>query len=385
MITSQSILEELHVGFYPHSLGLEHLKRKSNWETELKICCDSVVPNLNDFPTTRFYGSKRRQLQWLASELKHLKGITALDAFGGTGAVSFLLNRLGWRVTYNDIFEFNVVSARAIFGENEKLISQSELSDFLGRIRPFDGFITQTFPDLYFTNDENRWLDGAMIQLQNLDAQRKNVLLYLIFQACLKKRPFNLFHRANLHLRSSQVPVKFGNRTTWNKTFGEHIYTSYADLCKLDRSELNAVSINDPTCAKEISGGFDLIYVDPPYFKKSKAKTDTYLQRYHFLEGLARYSEWDSLIDFSSPIKSMKFPYRNEIVRKTSLISDLERLVSQHENSSFILSYVSDEDPTEEELYSFFKKNFDKVRLSRRSFNKVLSNKKSFELLLIGR
>jgi hypothetical protein len=66
------------------------------------------------------------------------------------------------------------------------------------------------------------------------------------------------------------------------------------------------------------------------------------------------------------------------------MIGNLEAMIKKHQGSIFALSYVAGEEPTEDELFMLFQKNFDQVRLSRRSFNRVLSTKESFEILLIG-
>ena len=339
---------------------------------------------VSEFPTTRFYGSKRKQLGWLAEEFSRLNVRTALDAFGGTGAVSFLMDALGWEVTYNDIFEFNSISAKAIFSDSTLKFKKNHLIDFLEKVELRAGFISATFDELYFTKEENSWLDGIMYEISLLDESPRNLILYLVFQACLKKRPFNLFHRANLHLRTSSMPVKFGNRTTWNKTFSSHIISAYEELQISQSAKVPSICVNEAGCAKNVNGSFDLVYLDPPYFKLKKRNTDTYLQRYHFLEGLARFNEWGSLIDYSLPQRSLRSPYRGELTNKYELVADLKEMFINHPNSKFALSYVSGEAPKEEELFDLFRGQFDKVRLSRRNYNKVLSNKSSAEILIIG-
>jgi adenine-specific DNA-methyltransferase len=337
------------------------------------------------FPSTRFYGSKRRQLGWLHSELSSLSGKTALDAFGGTGAVSYLLGKIGFKTTYNDIFEFNTISARAIFSKSALSLCEESFVNVISEVVPTLGFISKTFDGLYFTSEENKWLDGIMIAIKDKKKDVRDLVLYCLFQACLKKRPFNLFHRANLALRHSTVPVKFGNRTTWEKSFFEHMISTFREIQRAQWATKYNVSVNVSSCAKSIPGNFDLVYLDPPYFKKKKRNTDTYLQRYHFLEGLARYEEWPDIIDLSSPQKVIKGPYRDEWSDKKTMLSNIEEMIFQHRSSSFVLSYVSDEEPTEIELFKLFERNFNSVKLSRRSFNKVLSNKESFEILLIGK
>lgn len=337
------------------------------------------------FPSTRYYGSKRRQLDWLRSEFKALDGATALDAFGGTGAVSFLLSDLGWQTTYNDVFEFNTISARALFSNSTQWLTEESLLEFLQQVRPAEGFITSNFEGLYFTTEENMWLDGFMSCLKNQSFKQRDLLLYCLFQACLKKRPFNLFHRANLNLRHSEMPVQFGNRATWSKSFITHIVTTYREVLRTQRTLSPAsVTVMDGECAGAILPGFDLIYLDPPYFKKAKKSTETYLERYHFLEGLARYDEWADLIDPLSPLRAIKRPYKQEWTKKQEMMGNLNAIIKKHQGSIFALSYVADEEPTEGELFTLFRENFDRVRLSRRSFNRVLSTKESFEILLIG-
>jgi adenine-specific DNA-methyltransferase len=360
------------------------LPKKGDAYDTLFSAPEEDIPSMA-FPSTRFYGSKRRQLSWLQTELSRVQGRTALDAFGGTGAVSYLLGKLGFQTTYNDIFEFNTISARAIFSRSALSFNELSLHKLLQGVIPIDGFISETFHGLYFTQEENRWLDGIMHLISGERQEVRDLVLHCLFQACLKKRPFNLFHRANLGLRQSTVPVQFGNRTTWERSFSHHIISAYGETLRAQWSIRDNVSVAQASCAKQVDGQYDLIYLDPPYFKKRKRNTDTYLQRYHFLEGLARYDEWPNLVDMNSPQRVLTGPYRDEWVDKRQLLSNIREMVTRNRGATFALSYVSGEEPTEEELFRLFTDYFDNVRLSRRSFNKVLSNKKSFEILLIGR
>ncbi len=51
---------------------------------------DDIVPFLSSFPKTRYYGSKRRLLDWIYHALKDLPFNSVLDGFGGTASVSLL-------------------------------------------------------------------------------------------------------------------------------------------------------------------------------------------------------------------------------------------------------------------------------------------------------
>jgi adenine-specific DNA-methyltransferase len=337
------------------------------------------------FPSTRFYGSKKRQIDWLREEFVKISGKSVLDAFGGTGAVSHLWRNLGWNVTYNDTFAFNCISARAIFSNSTQAYSEAAVSRFLERVTPRSGFIAQTFDGLYFFREENEWLDGLMLKLVGKEPVFRNLVLYCAFQACLQKRPFNLFHRANLHLRSSEVEVKFGNRTTWARPFPELMLRAYREVARVQASAmLLPVHVNAPATAEDVTGSFDVVYIDPPYFKLAR-KTESYLERYHFIEGLARYHEWPQLVDSESSLRQIRREAVLEWEEKLDFRANLVRLIEKHKSRQVILSYVAGEYPTESDLLEIFKDNFNRVRLVRRSFSRALSKKKFFEILLIGR
>lgn len=338
---------------------------------------------LSPFPTTRYYGSKRRQMGWLQEEFGRLEGCTALDAFGGTGAVSHLLSQLGWDVTYNDVFQFNTISARALFSSALVQLSAVDLASFLQAVRPCPGFIHATFANLYFTDEENAWLDGFMTALAHVEPACKDLLLHCLFQACLKKRPYNLFHRANLKLRQSRVEVQFGNRTTWEKSFSEHILSTFDEVRQMQRGLRGRVSVTAGRAAEDIAPGYDFVYIDPPYFKRAKT-TESYLSRYHFLEGLARYEEWPYLLDGGDRLRRIQASKVNEWTDKAALTRNIATLIQTHRKAKFALSYVSGEHPSEEELFALFCNSFSRVRLSRRAYGRALSKQKFFELLLIG-
>ena len=369
---------------YPIVPASSRLSRRFSDDARLQPQEDvAAICHSSPFPPTRYYGSKRRQMEWLREELGRLKGRTALDAFGGTGAVSYLLSQQGWNVTYNDVFQFNTISARALFSSATVKLSAADVTSILQAIEPRAGFIYTTFANLYFTDEENAWLDGFMQALINIEPACKDLLLHCLFQACLKKRPYNLFHRANLKLRQSKVEVQFGNRTTWEKSFAEHILCTFKEVRQMQRGLRGNIRVTAGRAAEEIAPGYDFVYVDPPYFKRAKS-TDSYLSRYHFLEGLARYDEWPCLLDGGDRLRRLQASLVSEWTDKAALVSNVAALIKTHRNATFAMSYVSGEHPSEAELFSLFCDNFSRVRLSRRAYGRALSKQKFFELLLIG-
>jgi hypothetical protein len=90
-------------------------------------------------------------------------------------------------------------------------------------------FITDTFYKIYFKNDENIWLDKIINNIEELHKlytgstlnYKKAIAYNALFQSCLTKRPYNLFHRKNLNMRTRNVPRNFGNKTTWETSFSK--------------------------------------------------------------------------------------------------------------------------------------------------------------------
>src|SRR5216684_882656 len=83
-------------------------------------------------PSTRYQGSKLKLLTWIWKNIRDLKFHTALDAFGGTGSVAYLLKTHGKAVTYNDYLKFNTLIGTALI-ENATVHLNDEDVEFIFR------------------------------------------------------------------------------------------------------------------------------------------------------------------------------------------------------------------------------------------------------------
>src|SRR2546430_1420070 len=79
------------------------------------------------FPRLRFMGSKYRLLPRLAEVFAEVGGRTALDAFSGSGVVSYLLKAQGYQVTANDFMAFPGVIAEATSVNQSVRLSQGDI------------------------------------------------------------------------------------------------------------------------------------------------------------------------------------------------------------------------------------------------------------------
>ena len=343
--------------------------------------------SISDFPQTRYQGSKFKLLSWIWENISFLDFDKVADLFGGTAAVSYLMKINGKSVTYNDLLESNYFTGLTLIENCEARISKFELGNVLEREDNEQlNVISKIFQDIYYTNEENNWLD-RIIQNINFyfddDLYKKAILLWSLFQSCIIKRPYNLFHRKNLYIRTNNVKRSFGNKTTWDKSF-EYYFKKFVH--QINR----AVFDNRKNCeafqrdALDFKNDFDLIYIDTPYVSDKGVGVD-YFQFYHFLEGICDYFNWENKIDYSKKHRPLSSTY-NRWVDKNKIKDAFLDLISHYRKSHLVISYRSDGIPSVDDLVKIvnqFKKNSKFVTF--KNYKYVLStNDKSDEILIIG-
>lgn len=349
------------------------------------------------FPTTRYQGSKRKILPWIYEAFDELEFDTVLDAFGGTSVVSYLLKCMGKEVTYNDILKFNSIIGKAIIENRETQFLEEDVKTLFNfqSIEPFD-FIQKTFRNFYYTSKENKWLDRTMDGIVNMNHYhgqelefKKCLAFYALFQACLIKRPFNLFHRKNLNIRLADVERNFGNKTTWDKSFKNYFiqFIEEVNLLVFDNGR-NCRSINQSVF--EIANPeFDLVYIDSPYLKQDGAnETSDYLKCYHFLEGLTDYKNWKDKIDFNSVNLRHKVSDEKRFTGGT-VHKDFDELFEIFSKSKIVLSYKKGGIPSIEYLVRALKRHKKKVYTKSQHYKYALNRQNgdarfNREVLIIG-
>lgn len=356
--------------------------RKSS-ASQLRLDIPDIVP---PFPSTRYQGSKLKLVNWIWDHIKGLPFDTALDAFGGTGCVSHLLKGKGVQVTYNDLLRFNYLIGVALI-ENDRVHLSDEDVDWILTEHDtitYPTFIADTFHDIYYTDEENRWLDRVSTNIQRLENFYKQALAYFaLFQACIIKRPYNLFHRKNLYLRTADVERSFGNKTTWDTPFNTWFrhFVCEANEAVFENGHSN-FAINrdafkiDPT-------PYDLVYIDPPYVS-AKGSGIEYLSFYHFLEGMIDYKNWPNRINYRS--KHRKLKHKKSVwADKNHIHEAFERLFTHFKDCILVVSYRDNGIPSTGELHNLLQRHKGKVNeIHAHDYKYVLSNGKSNELLFIA-
>ena len=346
----------------------------------------ALIEDDPSFPSTRFQGSKLKIVDWIWEAIKDLNFNSALDAFGGTGSIGYMLKGKGKNVTYNDILKFNWYIGLALIKNDKVKLKDSDV-DFLLAMHyeiKYPTFVFDTFKDIYFTDDENRWIDMVVTNINLLDnIYKKALAFFALCQACIIKRPFNLFHRKNLYLRFSDVERNFGNKATWDTPFEVHFlkFIAEANQAVFSNGQQNRALNLD---SFDIEGEFDLVYIDTPYISKNGVGVD-YFSFYHFLEGLINYSKWAEMIDHRTKHKKLK-GNGSVWMNKNQIHSAFDLLFKKFQNSILVVSYRADGIPSIEALLNLLKKYKQNVNeLKRKNYKYVLSTNHSEEVLLIGK
>jgi len=316
--------------------------------TSPKLIGQKAIPR---FPSTRYQGSKRKILPELAAAFEQLQFRTALDLYSGTGIVALLLRYLGVRVDTNDYQRFNQLTADLFLHLTNVEISnipyKDEMKDLL-LLEPLSAgrTVLHSYKDIYFTDAENSEIDRFAQNVVSIPHLRRLLYTYAVGQALTKKRPYNLFHRANISMRQRDVKRSFGNAVTWETSILDHAVKAINELRQFPfagSASLGNAFCENTTDLSRLPNNYDLIYLDPPYLNSKGVGVD-YSDFYNFLEGLCDYSLFDKG-DNNYPHRPISKKKSNWLQKDSALV-ELSAVVEKWSSSIIFLSYRSDGLPT---------------------------------------
>lgn len=278
-------------------------------------------------------GSKYRLAPHLADVFAEVGGETALDAFCGSGVVSYLLKGMGYQVTSNDFLTFPTVIAQATVANQSVTLDQAEIERICGPEADGRDFIQRTFDGLYFTPDDREFLDSAWSHIDQMKGHKRALAISALVLAAARKQPRGVFTFTDLRYDDGRRDLRLPLRDH----FRERAAT-YNDVV-FSNGRSNQVLCGDVSDVKP--GGYDLVYLDPPY---APARDDNdYIKRYHFLEGLSVYWQGQRIMEGTRTKKLEKrytpFAYKHTITEA------LRQTFKQFKDATIVLSYSSNAVP----------------------------------------
>lgn len=305
---------------------------------------NKLPEQFDKYPSTRFMGSKQNIIEHIWNVASHFKFDSVADLFSGSGVVSYLFKSQGKRVFSNDYMAFCAAFSKSMIENDDVTLSACDIEALCDSSAANDRFVSETYRDLYYRDDDNAFIDTVRANLAKLEGETKKALATsALVRACLKKRPRGIFaytgHRYDDGRKDLMLSLKeqFINAA---QKINDAVFAN---------GQKNK-SFNDDAMESRLKA--ELVYIDPPYY--SPLSDNEYVRRYHFVEGLAR--NWQG-VEMQWHTKTKKFKsYPTPFTTRKGAYEAFDILYKQHRDSILITSYSSNSQPTRDEMLGLMAK-----------------------------
>ena len=301
------------------------------------------------FPATRYMGSKSKLLSHIWDVSSNFSFNSVIDLFSGSGVVSYMYKSHGKAVISNDYMAMGGVITKALIENSDTTLSKDEAEMLMDSNTSTDDFVFNTFRGIYFSDEDNHFIDIVRANIAKLDdPYKKAIALEALIRTCVKKRPRGIF---------TYVGDRYNDgRKDLQKSFHEH----FLDAVNIIN---DAVFDNGMICksynmdSMELREKADLVYIDPPYY--TPKSDNEYVRRYHFVEGIAR--DWNG-VTIQEHTKTKKFKsYPTPFSTKDGAADAFDTIFKQYSDSILIVSYSSNSLPNMDDMITMLKKYKNKV------------------------
>jgi DNA adenine methylase/adenine-specific DNA-methyltransferase len=295
-------------------------------------------------------GSKHRLGARLGEVFAELPPGPAVDAFSGSGVVSYVLKAGGRAVVANDQLAFAAAVTEALVANDEHRLTDDDVATICSGNRDGRDFIQVTFDGLYFPPEDHQFLDAAWSHVDALEAPKRQLAIGALCLAAAWKQPRGVFTittpRYDDGRRHLRMPLEALFREAAS-AFNEAVFAG-AQRCESRQGD-----------ALTVTGEYAVAYLDPPY---APPRDDAdYIKRYHFLEGLATYWEGQEIMWETRTRKLAK--RHTPFASKRTVRPALERLFEHFKESTLVVSYGSNAAMDVAELESMLRRHKRSVRM----------------------
>ena len=310
-----------------------------------EITPEKLPEQVAAYPSTRFMGSKSKLLSEIWAVASQFDVDTVVDLFSGSGIVGYMFKAQGKTVISNDYMAMSATFTKAMVENNTVRLSMDEAKTLLVPNAESDHFVSETFKDLYYTDEENELIDTLRANIAAIkDPYKHAIAMTALIRACIKKRPRGIFTYTGQRYNDGRKDLQ----KTFTQQFLEAVEAVNAAV--FDNGKKNVSKRGDAMDLKVEQP--DLVYIDPPYY--SPLSDNEYVRRYHFVEGLAR--DWQG-VEIQEHTQTKKFKsYPTPFSTRMGAADAFDRLFKKYANSILIVSYSSNSLPTQDEMVAIMAK-----------------------------
>lgn len=335
------------------------------------------------FPEPQYLGAKYLHWGWIAQYIPEETRV-ALDAFGGSQSIAYLLKQLGKKTVTNDFMEFNNEIGKALI-ENPGLQLTKEDTDILfsENCNPEEFNLMETlFTDLFFTRDETAFADSFRSNVDKLENQYKKALALAIMCRSMTRK-VTMGHFAHTQaLVYAADPV----RTKRNRSLIRPLKDLFMELLP----EYNAAVFDNKKENKSYNEnildllpqlqGVDLVYFDPPYCNSHA----DYQSFYHLLETFVVYWKDKQFVNGTKRYEPKRY---SGFDKKSEAVDNLRLMFERAQHiPTWLVSYNDRSYPDIDTMVGMIEP-YRKVRVERKTYTNSRGGKGSVagsnEVLLV--
>lgn len=314
-----------------------------------------VPARVTAFPRLRYMGSKYALLPVLHDVFSSVAPVatgrghgvaggagrpsTAIDAFSGSGVVSYLMKAEGRQVVSNDFLAFPAVIARASVVNGAVTLSDDLVDEICGPAVDDRDVVRSTFDGVFFSPEDRAFLDSAWSHVDRLDGPARDLALAALVLAAARKQPRGVFTFTGTRYDDGRRDLRLSMAEQFRAAVTAYNATVHDDGLAHEAVEGEVADLRRPPA--------DLVYLDPPY---APPRDDAdYMKRYHFLQGLAVYWRGQQIMTETKTKKIVKkfTPFAYPRTVDDALVRTFEQFADA---GALVLSYSSNAVPARERI-----------------------------------
>jgi DNA adenine methylase len=249
----------------------------------------------------------------------------------------------GKAVIANDFLKYSYHMVNALVANSDERLSEDDVAMLLEPNAHRGNFIQETFQNIYFSEEDNLFLENTVANIQQLTSPYKRSLaISALNRACIKRRPRGVFTYVGRRYDDGRKDLRL--------SFRDQLLAAIKLLndAVFDNGQSN-IALNQDVFNLDVTP--DLVYLDPPYY--TPLSDNDYLRRYHFVEGLSCYWQGVEILHHTKTKKLRR--YYTPFDSRTQVYGAFEQLFRQFSNSIIVVSYSSNSLPRREELTEMLK------------------------------